>query len=192
MARTKGSEGQATQARVFAAARKLFSEQGYALVGMREIAAETGIRVGGLYRYVDDKESLLFSIIQSHMVARRAACPVHEGDPVRDLEAMVSAQFDAIASDVQGAAITARDRVNLNASAQARIERLESEIIEHLCRILSDGRKTVFQLPDARAGAIAVLATIDAFAFASGEKSRLGGDRAKRISANFCRRIVKS
>ncbi len=192
MARTRGSDGKETEARVFAAAKTLFAERGFGAVGMRDVAEAVGIRVGGLYRYVPDKDSLLVSIMDAHMMTRRAACPPPQGEPLKDFEAFVDAQFAALCDDAEGAAIVTRDRVWLPVAARARIERIETEILEHLTGILSDGRKTVFQLPDAQAGAIAVLSVLEAFSRPGGEFSRLGAARAQRISANFARRIAKS
>lgn len=192
MARTKGSDGKETEAKVFAAARALFAAKGYGAVGMRDVADAVGIRVGGLYRYVPDKESLLTSITDSHMSARRAACPPPNGEPLRDLDAFVEAQQGALEADAEGAVITARDRLWLPVAALSRIAHLEGEIIAHLSAILNEGRKSVFQLPDAQAGAVAIMSVLQAFALPDGEKARLGEARAKRISANFARRIAKA
>lgn len=192
MARTRGSDGKETQARIFSAARTLFAERGFGAVGMRDIAEAVGIRVGGLYRYVSDKDSLLVSITEAHMAARRAACPAPVDDPLKDFEDFVDAQYAVLRDDAEGAAIVARDKVWLPVAARARLDRAEADILAHLTGILANGRKTVFQLPDAQAGAVAVLAMLDAFSRPGGEFSRLGAARAQRISANFARRIAKT
>ncbi|MEL7345569.1 MAG: TetR/AcrR family transcriptional regulator [Pseudomonadota bacterium] len=192
MARTRGSDGKETQARIFAAAKTLFAERGFGAVGMRDVADAVGIRVGGLYRYVPDKDGLLSAITDAHMAARRAACQAPSGAPLQDLDAFLDAQYAVLCEDAEGAAVVARDRVWLNVAPRARLDRIEAEIVEHITNILSEGHKSVFQLPDAQAGARAILAVLATFAQPSGEISRLGADRAKRISANFARRIVKA
>ena len=67
MARTTGSHSDITGPRIRAAALRLFAEQGYAAVSMRQIAREVGVQVGALYNYIPDKQSLLVDMMQAHM-----------------------------------------------------------------------------------------------------------------------------
>ena len=67
MARTTGSVGEETAARIRAAALRLFAAQGYAAVSMRAIAEEVGLQAGALYNHFPAKQDLLFDLMDGHM-----------------------------------------------------------------------------------------------------------------------------
>jgi len=80
MARTSGSHADITGPKVRKAALRLFAQNGYAAVSMRQIAAEVGVQAGALYNYTPDKQSLLFDLLKGHMeelLAERALAPCH-------------------------------------------------------------------------------------------------------------------
>jgi AcrR family transcriptional regulator len=52
-------DGEATRARIEAAALKLFVEQGVAETGIREIAAAAGVSEGAMYRHYPGKDALV-------------------------------------------------------------------------------------------------------------------------------------
>lgn len=86
MARRTGSQGEATEARIHAAAERLFAARGYAAVSMRQIAAEVGVQVGTIYLYVPDKQTLLSRMMVRHMEAVLANW--RKVDPGAQVEAM--------------------------------------------------------------------------------------------------------
>ena len=57
-------EANETKRRIFAAAAKLFSENGYNGVSMREISEQTGISKPMIYYYFGNKESIFRSLIE--------------------------------------------------------------------------------------------------------------------------------
>ena len=67
MARTHGSHADVTGPLVREATLRLFAQQGYAAVSMRQIAAEVGVQAGALYAYTPDKQALLFDLLEGHM-----------------------------------------------------------------------------------------------------------------------------
>ncbi|MDE0589019.1 TetR/AcrR family transcriptional regulator [Halocynthiibacter sp. C4] len=67
MARKTGSHSKITGPRIRKAALTLFARHGYAAVSMRQIAKEVGVQAGALYLYTQDKQSLLFDLMKSHM-----------------------------------------------------------------------------------------------------------------------------
>ncbi|MCV6824949.1 MULTISPECIES: TetR/AcrR family transcriptional regulator [Halocynthiibacter] len=67
MARKTGSHSKITGPRIRTAALTLFARHGYAAVSMRQIAKEVGVQAGALYLYTQDKQSLLFDLMKSHM-----------------------------------------------------------------------------------------------------------------------------
>lgn len=67
MARKTGSHSDITGPKVREAATRLFTEQGYASVSMRQIAAEVGVQAGALYLYTPNKQALLFNLLVEQM-----------------------------------------------------------------------------------------------------------------------------
>ena len=54
MARTLGSHAKHTKPKISAIALNLFSEQGFAAVSMRQIAAKAGLQAGACLLYTSD------------------------------------------------------------------------------------------------------------------------------------------
>lgn len=73
MARKPGSRAEITGPRLREAAQRLFARHGYAAVSMRQIAREVGVQAGALYLYIEDKQGLLFDLMQAHLDALLAA-----------------------------------------------------------------------------------------------------------------------
>jgi AcrR family transcriptional regulator len=59
---TREEQKQATRARVLAAARKLFAQNGFHATTVRMIATEAGCAVGGVFTTFESKEEILFEI----------------------------------------------------------------------------------------------------------------------------------
>ncbi len=73
MARKTGSHSEITRPRIRDAALRLFARHGYAAVSMRQIASEVGIQAGAIYLYFEDKQALLFDLMNTHMDDLHAA-----------------------------------------------------------------------------------------------------------------------
>ncbi|MDU8945569.1 TetR family transcriptional regulator [Ovoidimarina sediminis] len=67
MARKSGSHSEITRPRIRDAALRLFARHGFAAVSMRQIAAEVGVQAGAIYLYFEDKQALLFELMDTHM-----------------------------------------------------------------------------------------------------------------------------
>lgn len=83
--------------RIFTAAVEKFAENGAEQTTMQEIAKAAGVGKGTLYRYFDDKEDLISSLIE--MGFERLIAQIKEGieqveDPVVKLEETVKIQLD--------------------------------------------------------------------------------------------------
>lgn len=75
---------EATRAKLIAAARKAFAEQGYAEASMDELTAAAGLTRGALYHNFGDKRGLLAAVVQqidSEMAARAQALGARESSP---------------------------------------------------------------------------------------------------------------
>lgn len=67
MARTIGSNGARTAEAIRQAGVKLIYRHGYEAMSLRQLAAEVGLQSGSLYKYFDNKQTLLFDIVREHM-----------------------------------------------------------------------------------------------------------------------------
>lgn len=63
MARATKEQSQATAARVLATARRLFTEHGYAAVGLEEVAAQSGVTRGAVYHHFASKRGLFEAVL---------------------------------------------------------------------------------------------------------------------------------
>ncbi len=92
MARTVGSNGVRTAQAIRQAGVKLIYQHGYEAMSLRQLAAEVGLQSGSLYKYFDNKQSLLFDIVRDHMddlMAQADAALAGLTDPMARLKAYV-------------------------------------------------------------------------------------------------------
>ena len=139
MARTQGSHSDITGPRIRAAALRLFAEQGYASVSMRQIASEVGLQAGALYNYTPDKQSLLFELMHTHMEDLLASAPEAEGPPVAQLEAFVRFHISFHIDKGDQLFIAYNELRSLQAGNFERIEMLRRRYEDRLEAILKDG-----------------------------------------------------
>ncbi|WP_299674374.1 TetR/AcrR family transcriptional regulator [uncultured Roseobacter sp.] len=162
MARTAGSHSDITGPKVRAAALKLFAQQGFAAVSMREIAREVGVQVGALYNYTTDKQSLLYDLMQSHL---EALLDAFEDDPAADPQARLQhfVQFHiGFHHDRPDAVFIAYMELrNLTPENFARIEALRRQYEDKLEAILQAGvAGGVFAVADTKIATMAVIAML--------------------------------
>lgn len=67
MARTIGSNGARTAKAIREAGVHLIYKHGYEAMSLRQLASEVGLQSGSLYKYFENKQSLLFDIVRDHM-----------------------------------------------------------------------------------------------------------------------------
>ena len=67
LAECRASRAVERRHRIADAARKLFMEKGFHGTGVAQIAAESGVRVGQLYRDFASKEEIVAEIVQTHV-----------------------------------------------------------------------------------------------------------------------------
>ncbi|HEY8522106.1 MAG TPA: TetR/AcrR family transcriptional regulator [Gammaproteobacteria bacterium] len=144
--------------RIFAAARKLFYQQGIRGVSVDAIAAEAGTTKVTLYRVFASKDDLLVQVLEDH--SRRfwrwwdATVAPHAGDPRKQIEVLFeSVQVCACAEDAERGCPVANSAVEVvEEDHPARRIILEhnakiSERLRTLCREL--GARRPEQLADA-------------------------------------------
>lgn len=92
MARTVGSNGARTAKAIREAGVHLIYKHGYEAMSLRQLAAEVGLQSGSLYKYFENKQSLLFDIVRDHMedlITRAEAAMDGVEGPIARLKAYV-------------------------------------------------------------------------------------------------------
>ncbi len=93
------SKGDRTRAAVLEAAYELFLEQGYAATSMRQIAARSGLALGGIYNHFTGKEAIFSElIIDRHPF--RDILPIIAGTPSDDVETFVRTAARTMVSEL--------------------------------------------------------------------------------------------
>ena len=67
MARTAGSTGKQTAAKIRETALTLIARHGFEAMSMRDLGAAVGVGAPALYRYYPTKKNLLFSLLDQHL-----------------------------------------------------------------------------------------------------------------------------
>lgn len=75
MTRTISSKAEATRARIFHAALKLFREKGFDATTMRDIAQAAGMSLGSTYYHFDSKEALVMAFYEESQEALQGRIP---------------------------------------------------------------------------------------------------------------------
>lgn len=162
MARTAGSHSENTAPRVREAALKLFARGGYAAVSMRAIAAEVGVQVGALYNYTPDKQTLLFDLMEGHMIELLAAgVDDVSAAPQARLRAFVRFHIEFHHARPDAVFISYMELRNLTPENFARIETLRRTYEDGLENILRDGvAQGVFEVVDTKITTLAIIAML--------------------------------
>lgn len=162
MARTSGSHSDITGPRVRDAALRLFAQNGFAAVSMRQIAREVGVQVGALYNYTPDKQTLLFDLMRTHMEELLAAVPVDADVPVAArLERFVRFHIAFHHARPDAVFIAYMELRNLAPDNFAAIEVLRRRYETVLEDILQTGaRAGFFAFGDSRLTTLAVIAML--------------------------------
>ncbi|KMW58000.1 Transcriptional regulator, TetR family [Candidatus Rhodobacter oscarellae] len=193
MARKTGSHSEITGPRIRAAALQLFARHGFAAVSMRQIAGEVGVQAGALYLYTPDKQTLLFDLLEAHMVELLDSWSKSEagGDPVQNLEAFCRCHIQFNLSHSDSLFISYMELRNLDPDNFAKIEAYRKRYEDALEAILKAGTEAkLFSLPDTKLATMAVIAMLNGVNTWFREGGRLSQDRVERIYWNMVRRAV--
>ncbi len=163
MARTAGSHSDITGPRIRAAALRLFAQNGFAAVSMRQIASEVGVQVGALYNYTPDKQTLLFALMDDHMQGLLAAWEAEpKGTNARArLEAFARFHIRFNLERPEAVFISYMELRNLTPENFSAIEAQRHAYETALEDILSDGvSERAFQVSDPKVASLAIIAML--------------------------------
>lgn len=161
MARTTGSDGGITLARIRDAATALIARHGYEAVSMRQLAAAVGVQPAALYRYFPTKEDLLFSLMRDHMEALIAAwgeARPSSADPAARLAAFVDNHIRFHVRLRHSTHVSNMELRSLSRERLTAILRLRNTYEKELRRILRDGADAgLFTVADVGLTAMAII-----------------------------------
>ena len=163
MARTAGSHSDITGPRIRSAALRLFAQNGFAAVSMRQIASEVGVQVGALYNYTPDKQTLLFALMDEHMQGLLAAWEAEpKGVNARErLEAFARFHIRFNLERAEAVFISYMELRNLTPENFLAIEAQRRAYETALEEILSDGvAEGAFRVSDPKVASLAIIAML--------------------------------
>ena len=162
MARTAGSHSDITGPKLERAALRLFAQHGFAAVSMRQIAAEVGVQAGALYNYTPDKQSLLFDLMQGHMIELLAAfVDDPAASPLDRLEHFVRFHIQFHHDRPDAVFIAYMELRNLTHDNFATIETLRRSYETQVEQILIAGAASGdFNVPDPKIASFAIIAML--------------------------------
>lgn len=147
------------QQAILAAARDLFSRQGYHGTSMPEIARAAEVSVGLIYHIFESKEELLADIVEDthavHLEVFDTCADI--ADPLARFDAVVRGLYTTMDRSSKLLIILYRDLSAVNRATRARILAYERETAERIAALIGEGqRASVFRrdIPD-----VALLAT---------------------------------
>jgi AcrR family transcriptional regulator len=126
---------------VILAAARAFKERGYHRTSLDDIAAFLNVTKPTIYRYVSNKEEILFECFRTGLDQIRAACggacePQSSG--LSRLTDVVRRYVEALTSDFGWCMVRAEDQ-DLSPAMSKRIKTLKSEIDQSIRRLIKEG-----------------------------------------------------
>jgi AcrR family transcriptional regulator len=193
MARKTGSHSEITGPKIRAVALSLFAQHGFAAVSMRQIAREVGVQAGALYLYTPDKQSLLFDLMQDHMLSLLEAWD-KEIKPVGALEHLRSfARFHILyhMERPDEVFVSYMELRNLTPDNFAAIEALRRKYEDQLEGILQAGQKVgVFNLSDSKLATLALIAMLTGVNTWYRQGGRLSREKVEAVYWDLVRNTV--
>ncbi len=164
MARTVGSNGARTAQAIRQAGVKLIYQHGYEAMSLRQLAAEVGLQSGSLYKYFDNKQSLLFDIVREHMedlLSKVSEALDGLSDPMDRLRAYVGFHLRYHMTRMAHVFIANMEIRSLEAEHRAEIVAMRRRYEGLLDAILREGaERGLFKVTDSRVSTYAIISML--------------------------------
>jgi len=191
MARKQGSHADITGPKVREAALRLFAQQGFAAVSMRQIAGEVGVQAGALYLYTPDKQALLFDLMRGHMEELLADWELPDASPLEQLEDFTRHHIRFHLERPELVFIAYMELRNLSPENFTIIEGLRREYEERLEAVLRAGQAAgAFSVPDTKLATMAIIAMLTGVTTWFRESGRLDRLEVEAIYWDMVRKAV--
>lgn len=135
-----------TQERLRHAALELFTSQGYQSTSLRDLAAHLGMQAGSLYNHIENKQSLLFDLIEEALDALLAETrsSIKRGNNREErLRLFVQVSLGFQKRERKRMALIQRETVNLTQEQQERVQHLIGEYARCLEWVIADRRSAL-------------------------------------------------
>ena len=139
---------------VYKKAAMLFKEKGYLNTSVNEIAAEMNIQKASLYYYINDKETLLFEILNrtmDTMLERVGNLPIQNLEPDKKLEQVIQAHIVNAIRYLNEFSVLLHDTKHLRPDLREIILAKRKQYEKIFLTIVKEGAsKSIFQKHDAK------------------------------------------
>ena len=194
MARTIGSNGEKTADNIRRVSLRLFAEQGYAAVSMRQIAKEVGIQAGALYNHFPNKQDILVELMASHMRALIGAWELagkQFSSPQEALEGFVKFHISFHVDKPDEVFISYMELRNLDGDNFSHIESQRRLYEGFLRKVIQSGKtQGVFIVQDVPITSMAIIAMLTGLNTWYRTSGRLDVDQLQNIYVDLVRGAV--
>jgi AcrR family transcriptional regulator len=146
-------------------ALRIFVNEGYHAVSMRQLAMQAGVQAGSLYHYFESKGCLLFELIEEHeyyLLHSISKTPFARVDPRSALGHYLGAYLQFALSRRQWHILSTRESYCLETVQRAKIEKLrakQEQILKDIIALGIAGKR--FKVNDLKIAAVVVRAMLD-------------------------------
>ncbi len=189
MARTVGSKGVETAARVLEEASRLFALRGYAAVSMRQIASACGLQVGALYNHFPTKQAILHRMMVDHLKTLLKALEDAKipQDPVMAIEAFTRFHIRYHIDKPEEVFIAYMELRNLETEPYREVMQLRQQYERKLRQILCNGD---FAIDDVSVTSMAIIGMMTGVNTWYRYGGRLSAKQIEKIYVNLVRSTV--
>lgn len=128
-----------THERLRQTALELFSTHGYQSTSLRDLATHLGVQAGSIYNHIENKQSLLFELIEDALddLLAETRLNLRQGATAHTRLRLFIQTFVAFqAREKQRLALLERETVNLSGEQRARITTLRQEYAQCLSSVI--------------------------------------------------------
>lgn len=139
MARARASDFEEKQHGILMSAAAVFAEQGMDKASMAQVASHSGVSKALLYHYYPSKDSLIFAIIHTHLIALEAsvAAATDAGlTPEQQLRVFVGVVLEKYRGADDAHKVQLVGSAALSEEQSAEIRAVERQIVRHFAQVL--------------------------------------------------------
>lgn len=130
------------QAQICRAAEELFADKGYDKTSIRDIAGKSGLSIGSLYDYIQNKEDILYLLAQdfyNQLKTEVVKVLENEKDVTKRLEGTLETMLRVVDRFQEYTLFTYRESKNLKREDLVAVLEQESFFIKTFTKIIKDG-----------------------------------------------------
>lgn len=152
------------RAEIVSAAGRLFSDAGYHVTSMRDLARAVNLQGGSLYAHIESKEDVLWEIVNAaadQFLAGAAAVP-EELPPAERLACLIESHISIMAREIRHATVFFHEWRFLSPERREQVQSRRDEYESYFMRVIEDGaERGVFQIESPRLATLFVLSALN-------------------------------